>query len=198
MKIEVDWDLCESNGVCMGIIPEVFNWKTTTCWLLQPEVTPENEALVREASVNARTSRAGAGLAALPSLAAGADRTRESRVTTVATGHLGAAATATPPSAIADEAGGGALTAVSPTSRPPGAAGATIPEQHPVGAPSPPFPPSAPAAQLTATPPIPPAPHSTPPPCRRSQCGGELRSQKPEMMTALQSAAACRSFAALW
>ena len=23
-KIEVDWGLCESNGVCMGIIPEVF------------------------------------------------------------------------------------------------------------------------------------------------------------------------------
>ena len=25
MRIEVDWDLCESNGVCMGIIPEVFH-----------------------------------------------------------------------------------------------------------------------------------------------------------------------------
>ena len=24
MKVEVDWGLCESNGVCMGIIPEVF------------------------------------------------------------------------------------------------------------------------------------------------------------------------------
>ena len=31
MRIEVDWDLCESNGVCMGIIPEVFQLETTTC-----------------------------------------------------------------------------------------------------------------------------------------------------------------------
>ena len=25
MKVDVDWGLCESNGVCMGIIPEVFD-----------------------------------------------------------------------------------------------------------------------------------------------------------------------------
>ena len=32
-KIEVDFGLCESNGVCMGIIPEVFAPRTTrtTC-----------------------------------------------------------------------------------------------------------------------------------------------------------------------
>lgn len=24
MRIEIDWDLCESNAVCMGIVPEVF------------------------------------------------------------------------------------------------------------------------------------------------------------------------------
>ena len=24
-KVEVDFGLCESNGVCMGIIPEVFD-----------------------------------------------------------------------------------------------------------------------------------------------------------------------------
>ena len=29
-KIEVDWGLCESNGVCMGIIPEVFSSRMTT------------------------------------------------------------------------------------------------------------------------------------------------------------------------
>ena len=23
-KVEVDWDLCESNAICMGIAPEVF------------------------------------------------------------------------------------------------------------------------------------------------------------------------------
>jgi ferredoxin len=50
MKIEVDWDLCESNGVCMGIIPEVFQLEDNDMLtLLQTEVTPENEALVREA-----------------------------------------------------------------------------------------------------------------------------------------------------
>jgi ferredoxin len=50
MRIEVDWDLCESNGVCMGIIPEVFQLgEDDMLTVLQPEVTPENEALVLEA-----------------------------------------------------------------------------------------------------------------------------------------------------
>ncbi|CAM2773298.1 ferredoxin [Mycobacterium intermedium] len=50
MKIEVDWDLCESNGVCMGIIPEVFLLDDQDMLhVLQPEVTPENEELVRDA-----------------------------------------------------------------------------------------------------------------------------------------------------
>jgi ferredoxin len=50
MKIEVDWGLCESNGVCMGIIPEVFQLgDDDMLTVLQPEVTPENESLVREA-----------------------------------------------------------------------------------------------------------------------------------------------------
>lgn len=50
MKIEVDFDLCESNGVCMGIIPEVFHLDDDDMLhVLQPEVTPENEALVRDA-----------------------------------------------------------------------------------------------------------------------------------------------------
>jgi ferredoxin len=50
MRIEVDWDLCESNGVCMGIIPEVFQLgDDDMLTVLQPEVTPENESLVREA-----------------------------------------------------------------------------------------------------------------------------------------------------
>ncbi|MGB7872584.1 MAG: ferredoxin [Mycobacterium sp.] len=49
-KIEVDWDLCESNGVCMGIIPEVFQLEDDdTLTVLQEEVTPENEAQVRDA-----------------------------------------------------------------------------------------------------------------------------------------------------
>jgi ferredoxin len=49
-KIEVDWGLCESNGVCMGIIPEVFQLEDDdTLTVLQDEVTPENEEQVREA-----------------------------------------------------------------------------------------------------------------------------------------------------
>jgi ferredoxin len=49
-KIEVDFGLCESNGVCMGIIPEVFDLDDQDyLHVLQEEVTPDNEALVREA-----------------------------------------------------------------------------------------------------------------------------------------------------
>jgi ferredoxin len=46
-KIEVDFGLCESNGVCMGIIPEVFD--LDYLHVLQDEVTPENEEQVKEA-----------------------------------------------------------------------------------------------------------------------------------------------------
>jgi ferredoxin len=50
MRIEVDFDLCESNGVCMGIIPEVFHLgDDDMLTVLLPEVTPENESQVREA-----------------------------------------------------------------------------------------------------------------------------------------------------
>ena len=50
MRIEVDWDLCESNAVCMGIAPEVFQvGDDDMLTVLQPEVTPETEELVREA-----------------------------------------------------------------------------------------------------------------------------------------------------
>jgi ferredoxin len=49
-KIEVDWGLCESNGVCMGINPEIFHLgDDDMLTVLQEEVTPENEADVREA-----------------------------------------------------------------------------------------------------------------------------------------------------
>jgi ferredoxin len=49
-KIEVDWGLCESNGVCMGIIPEVFQLEDDdTLTVLQEDVTPENEERVRDA-----------------------------------------------------------------------------------------------------------------------------------------------------
>ena len=49
-KIEVDWGLCESNGVCMSVIPEVFRLEDDdTLTVLQDEVTPENEEQVLEA-----------------------------------------------------------------------------------------------------------------------------------------------------
>lgn len=49
-KIEVDWGLCESNGVCMGINPDIFELgDDDMLTVLQEEVTPENEADVREA-----------------------------------------------------------------------------------------------------------------------------------------------------
>jgi ferredoxin len=49
MRIEVDWDLCESNAVCMGILPDVFQvGDDDMLTVLKPEVTPENEAQVRE------------------------------------------------------------------------------------------------------------------------------------------------------
>ncbi|MCV7076358.1 MULTISPECIES: ferredoxin [Mycobacterium] len=50
MKVDVDWDLCESNGVCMGIVPAVFQLgDDDMLTILQPEVAPENEELVRDA-----------------------------------------------------------------------------------------------------------------------------------------------------
>jgi ferredoxin len=49
-KIEVDFGLCEANGVCMGIIPEVFHLgDDDMLTVLQPEVTPDNEDQVRDA-----------------------------------------------------------------------------------------------------------------------------------------------------
>jgi ferredoxin len=49
-KVEVDFGLCESNGVCMGIIPEVFHLdEEDYLHILQDEVTPENEHQISEA-----------------------------------------------------------------------------------------------------------------------------------------------------
>jgi ferredoxin len=49
-KIVVDFGLCESNGVCMGIIPEVFDLDDQDyLHVLREDVTPENEQQVREA-----------------------------------------------------------------------------------------------------------------------------------------------------
>lgn len=49
-RVVVDLGLCESNGFCMGIIPEVFDLgEDDELRLLSDEVTPDNEALIRDA-----------------------------------------------------------------------------------------------------------------------------------------------------
>lgn len=49
-KLVVDFGLCEANAVCMGIIPEVFDLDDKdVLHLLTEEVTPENEARIRDA-----------------------------------------------------------------------------------------------------------------------------------------------------
>ena len=49
-RVEVDYGLCESNGVCMGVIPEVFDLDDEDdLHVLQDEITPENEDQIREA-----------------------------------------------------------------------------------------------------------------------------------------------------
>ena len=49
-KIVVDLGLCESNGICMGIIPEVFDLDDEDyLHVLSDDVTPENEQQIREA-----------------------------------------------------------------------------------------------------------------------------------------------------
>jgi ferredoxin len=50
VRIEVDFGLCEANAICVGIIPEVFDLSDDDeLNVLVPEVTPENEAAVRDA-----------------------------------------------------------------------------------------------------------------------------------------------------
>lgn len=50
MKVVVDFDLCESNAVCMGIAPEVFEVRDDDfLYVLQEEPPAELHAKVREA-----------------------------------------------------------------------------------------------------------------------------------------------------
>lgn len=50
MKVHVDYGLCESNGVCMGVAPDMFLLNDDdTLTVLQPDVTPENEDVALEA-----------------------------------------------------------------------------------------------------------------------------------------------------
>jgi ferredoxin len=50
MRVEVDLGLCESNGICAGLIPEVFDLdERDDLHVLSPDVTPQNETRIREA-----------------------------------------------------------------------------------------------------------------------------------------------------
>jgi len=40
-KVEVDWDLCESNAICMGIAPEVFELRDDNYLYILDENPPD-------------------------------------------------------------------------------------------------------------------------------------------------------------
>ncbi len=50
MKVKADFDLCESNAVCVGIAPDVFEIDDDDyLQILDDEVTDENRARVEQA-----------------------------------------------------------------------------------------------------------------------------------------------------
>lgn len=50
MKLKADFDLCESNAICVGIAPDMFELDDDDYLvILTDEVTAENEARVRQA-----------------------------------------------------------------------------------------------------------------------------------------------------
>jgi ferredoxin len=50
MQIHVDYDKCESNGMCMSIAPEIFEIRDDdVMYLLAPDATGANEAKVLQA-----------------------------------------------------------------------------------------------------------------------------------------------------
>ena len=56
MKVVVDFDQCASNGVCMGIVPEVFEVRDDGfLYILQEVPAAELEAKVRSAALNCPT-----------------------------------------------------------------------------------------------------------------------------------------------
>ena len=51
MKVEVDFNLCESNALCMHTLPEVFEVRDDDyLYLLTDEIRPEWEDRAREAA----------------------------------------------------------------------------------------------------------------------------------------------------
>ena len=50
MRVVVDYDLCESNAICMGIAPEIFEVRDDDLLYVLDENPPESErAKVKEA-----------------------------------------------------------------------------------------------------------------------------------------------------
>jgi ferredoxin len=50
MRVVVDYDLCESNAICMGILPEVFEVRDDDLLYILQENPPEDlRPLVQEA-----------------------------------------------------------------------------------------------------------------------------------------------------
>lgn len=51
MRVNVDFDLCESNAVCMGVVPEVFEVREDDfLYVLQDEPPEDLRAEVQEAA----------------------------------------------------------------------------------------------------------------------------------------------------
>ena len=49
-KVKADFDLCESNALCTGFAPEVFELDDDDfLQILNDEVTPENEERIKQA-----------------------------------------------------------------------------------------------------------------------------------------------------
>ena len=49
-QVAVDYDLCEANGICVGIAPEVFDLDDDdNLHLLKTDVTTENEPRIEQA-----------------------------------------------------------------------------------------------------------------------------------------------------
>jgi ferredoxin len=51
MKVEVDYNLCESNGLCMQTLPEVFEVRDDDfLYLLTEDIRPDQEAAAEQAA----------------------------------------------------------------------------------------------------------------------------------------------------
>jgi ferredoxin len=51
MRVEVDWDRCESNGLCMAAAPEVFELQDDDSLEILQETPPESQRAVVDDAV---------------------------------------------------------------------------------------------------------------------------------------------------